>query len=335
MTADVHASVTRIADLAGTDYAVEALPRSAWETGDYVLARVTERPAPKARVENPVGRRVELMEGETVVGALGTRRATRGLVGGFRDVEADGQMSILTGGGVFGRVTSASPYTVAPIEIEYEGHVHVDGEVARMDQHAVSGPAEPLRTPVVLLMGTSMSAGKTLSGRVVCRLLVEAGYQVAAGKITGAGTYNDALSMGVAGADAIYDFVDGGLPTTVVPEARYRSAIRPVLGRLQAEAADVIVTEIGASPLEPYNGEAAVDLIGDQVAFTLLCATDPYAVIGIQDAFDMRPDLVAGIATNTAAGIDLIEELTDTPALNLQDEAAKDPLRELLLDALG
>ncbi|MFB6122269.1 MAG: DUF1611 domain-containing protein [Haloferacaceae archaeon] len=334
MTADVHASVTRIAGLAGRPYETAARPREAWETGDYVLARVAQRPDPGVSVENPQGRRVELMEGETLVGALGTRRATRELVGDWRDVGDDGVMHVLTGGGVLGRVTSASPYSVTPIEVEYAGHVVVDGGVARMQAYGMDAPATALDTPVVLVLGTSMSAGKTMTTRVLTRVLIEQGYDVAACKLTGAGTYDDALSMGVAGADPVYDFVDAGLPTTIVPEATFEASIRSVLTRLEEHDPDVVVAEVGASPLEPYNGETAVELLEEQVAFTVLCASDPYAVVGIEDAFGHSPDLVAGIATNTTAGVDLVERFTDCSALNIQAEAAKEPLADLLADAM-
>jgi hypothetical protein len=103
---------------------------------------------------------------------------------------------------------------------------------------------------------------------------------------------------------------------------------------MQEHEADVIVAEVGASPLEPYNGKAAVELLDEQIAFTVLCASDPYAVVGIEDAFGHPPDLVAGMATNTTAGIDLVEQLADCPALNLREERTKEPLGDLLADAL-
>ncbi|MFA9417575.1 hypothetical protein [Natrinema sp. HArc-T2] len=332
MNADVHTSVTRIADLEQRSYDIESQPTSQWETGDYVFARVTKRPNPGVRVENPRGRRVELMEGETIVGALGTRRATRELVGSWRDVGDDGLLDIMTGGGVLGRVTSASPFSKTPVEVEYEGHV-VDDGIARMSDYGLTATSTTPETPVVLVLGTSMSAGKTMTGRVITRVLVENGYDVAACKLAGAGTYGDVLSMEVAGADPIYDFVDAGLPTTVVPEDTFREAVQPVFARLQE--ADVIVAEVGASPLEPYNGEAVVDMLADHVAFTVLCASDPYAVVGIEEAFGHSPDLVAGITTNTTAGVDLVEELVDCSALNVQNEAAKEPLEAMLLEALA
>ncbi len=331
MNADVHTSLTRIANLEERPYEIESRPHAEWERGEYVFARVTERPDPGVWVENPNGRRVELMEGETLVGALGTRRATLELVGSWREAD-DGILDVMTGGGVLGRVTSASPFEQTPIEVEYEGHVLVDGDVARMSDYALTAEQTAHETPVVLVLGTSMSCGKTMSGRVTVRTLVENGYDVAACKLTGAGTYKDVLSMEVAGADPIYDFVDAGLPTTVVPEGTFRDAVGPIVDRMQE--ADVIVAEVGASPLEPYNGAAVVEMLESQVAFTLLCASDPYAVVGIEEAFECSPDLVAGIATNTSAGVDLVDELSDCPALNLQDETAKDPLEGMLLEAL-
>lgn len=332
MKADVHASVTRIANLHETEYDVVERPQSSWETGDYVFTRVTRRPSPGVGVENRHGRRVELIEDETLVGALGTRRATLDLVGGWRDVGEDGQMQVLTKGGVLGSVTSASPFSNFPLEVEYRGHVVVDGSVARMDTYRVEPPPTAATIPVVVVVGTSMAAGKTMSARVVTRVLAERGYDILACKLTGAGAYRDILSMEVAGASEIYDFVDAGLPTTVVPEDRFREAITPITGR--GHDADVMVAEVGASPLEPYNGATAIELLDDRIAMTVLCASDPYAVVGLEHAYDCSPDLVTGIATNTSAGLDLLEKLSDCPALNLQDAEAKEPLAELLTDAL-
>ena len=44
-------------------------------------------------------------------------------------------------------------------------------------------------------------------------------------KLTGAGRYRDILAMQDAGADYIFDFVDAGLPSTVVSEREYRRAL--------------------------------------------------------------------------------------------------------------
>lgn len=69
---------------------------------------------------------------------------------------------------------------------------------------------------------------------------------------------------------------------------------------------------------------------------TVLCASDPYAVLGVQRAFRMlKPDLVTGIATNTAAGVALLEQLTDLPAFNIRDKETHSRLDSMLKDRLG
>ena len=78
----------------------------------------------------------------------------------------------------------------------------------------------------------------------------------------------------------------------------------------------------------------AIDTLGNNVRFVVLCASDPYAVVGVQTAFGIRPDLVTGPATNTSAGIELVRKLTGLTALNLIDPASLPDLRNLLQQAL-
>ena len=104
---------------------------------------------------------------------------------------------------------------------------------------------------------------------------------------------------------------------------------------IAAQRPDVVVAEAGASPLEPYNGKTAIDVLGDRVRFNLLCASDPYAVIGVATAFQRDPDLVAGGAANTVAGIELVEKLTGLTAMNLLAKSSHETLEAMLVDKLG
>ena len=69
--------------------------------------------------------------------------------------------------------------------------------------------------------------------------------------------------------------------------------------------------------------------------FTVLCASDPYAVVGVMNGFDIKPDLVGGIATSTIAGEELVEKLSGAKALNLLDPRSIPQLRHLLRRALA
>ncbi|MGD8977777.1 MAG: hypothetical protein PVG91_09245, partial [Gammaproteobacteria bacterium] len=87
--------------------------------------------------------------------------------------------------------------------------------------------------------------------------------------------------------------------------------------------------------LEPYNGSVAVEAIRKLTRFTVLCASDPYAVVGVQTAFKQRPDLVAGPAANTDAAIALVEKLAGVQALNLLDRKCYPVLKDMLAAGLG
>ena len=328
-------SLTRISDLKEQPFSVTPLPKAAWAGGDYVVGEITTTPGCMRLLELENGRMAELADGDRVVGAFGERAATLEAVGDWRAIKADRRFELLTSAGLFGKLTSKSLFLPPLIGLSYCGHVMVNGDKACMSDYVPAAPLRGCSLPVVLLVGTSMSAGKTTVARIIVRLLKKAGYRVIGAKLTGAGRYRDVLSMRDAGADRIYDFVDVGLPSTVCPEEEFRRALRRLMGIMMADGADVLVAEAGASPLEPYNGSVAIAELERQVRFTVLCASDPYAVVGVAAAFERQPDLVAGGAANTQAGIQLVEKLTGIKALNLPDEAALPELRGLLKPHFG
>lgn len=334
MTPTVIGALARIADFGRETYDVAAIAPSAWQTGDFVAAEVTGTPTRHYHIEDCTGDMVPVTPGTRVIGALGMRAATLEGVGSWRDVR-DGHMHALTSAGLLGAFTSYSRLLDDPMSLVYGGHVCRGGRPLRMSDFALRHDGGTFRVPTIMLVGTSMSAGKTTTGRLVIRLLSLAGFRVIGSKLTGAGRYRDILAFRRAGAFEVYDFVDAGLPSTVVPEARFRAAIRPLLNHIDSRHPDFLVAEAGASPLEPYNGAAAMDLIGDNNRLTILCASDPYAVLGVQEAYRLTPDLVAGPAANTSAAIDLVDKLTGVPALNVLDPDAAETLRTVLVARLG
>lgn len=329
----IYASLTRIADF-DTFCEYHPLDNNQWENGDYVLCRVDVIGSSNVLIELPNGRMMQLMEGDNVVGALGVRYATLEATGTFRAVGADKKMHLLTGAGIFGKLTSRSIFITPLIEVTYRGHVMHKGRKYNMRQFRGSGRATELRMPAILFVGTSMSSGKTTSARIVTRLLKQMNVKVTAAKLTGAGRYRDILSLKDAGADFIYDFVDGGLPSSVCESDEFKPALEYMLDRINESESDVAVVEIGASPLEPYNGAMAIEAIKDQIACTILCASDPYAVLGVMHGFDLKPTLVSGPAVNTLAGIDLIKKLCGVPALNFLMQENRAELSQIIARSL-
>ncbi len=328
-------SMTRIAPLADSPFTVRTLDRPKWETGDYILARVEEPDSADPTIELCDGRLIEATAGDLIIGALGKRYATLEATGDWEQIGPDGKLHALTEGGLLGACLTRSKLVRPLLPLSYQGHVFLAGKPARMADHAVRGPLRILELPVVMIIGSSMSAGKTTTARVVIRLLKRLGLRVLAAKLTGAGRYHDILEMKDAGADAVFDFVDAGLPSTIGPVDAYREAMVPLLGKIAEQHADVAVIETGASPLEPYNSDTAISLIEPCIRMTILSTGDPYAALGVMTAFNLRPDLVTGLATNTDAGISLIRKLTDVDALNVRSTAEWPRLTALLRDRLS
>jgi hypothetical protein len=329
------ASVTRCSDLWQRPFQVTALPRDRWRAADFIVAEVIGKPNALYRCETKTGRVAELLPGDLVVGAFGDRAATLEGVGSWTAIGEDGNMAALTSAGLFGRATSTSLLVPPFMRLRYLGHTLRDGKALNMADFVASLPKAGPRVPIVLIIGTSMSAGKTSSGRVLIRELRALGLRVVAGKVTGAARYRDIQSFRDAGASEVFDFVDEGLPSTLCPSELFAEALDRMLTRISACQADAAVIEAGASPLEPYNGALALARILPETRMTLLCASDPYAVVGVESAFGLKPDLVAGPAANTTAAVALVQRLAGVPALNLMDGTTRPALRAMLVDRFG
>lgn len=326
----IPASLTRIANLEETGFELRSISRELWRRGDYVVIEVNEKGS-SLLLERPDGRQMEVMSRDRIIGALGVRHATLEFTGTWKEIKEGGPIHVLTGAGLLGSMTSKSAFLPDPIEGYYLGHVLKGGKPANMQHFVPEIPRRPFRMPVVLLVGTSMSAGKTTAARVLVRQLKESGMRVAGAKLTGAGRYKDILAMKDAGADQVFDFVDVGLPSSIAPPSVYLPAVNNILSLLTETNADVAVVEIGASPLEPYNGEIAIREVRDNVCFTVLCASDPYAVLGVMEGYNgFRPNIISGPASNTLAGRELVEKLCGVRALNILEQSHRCELKERL-----
>lgn len=327
----VWSSVTRIVDREARSVAWDRRPRAEWQTGDYVVARV-ETPEGGV-IEAADGHHVSVENGDLVVGVFGTRRATLEVVGDWAGIGPDGAMQTLTRAGLFGVVTSASSYARPYVmELGYRGHLKLDGVFQTMADWALRGPPERIdrKTPVITLIGTSMSSGKTTTARILIRRLGSMGLDVAGAKLAGVARLADTLAMRDSGAIAAWDFVDAGLPSTVAPPDAVAVAADRILATVDARRPDVLVCEVGASPLEPYRGEVVLDVLGDRVALLVLCASDPYAVVGAIEAFGVQPDFVAGRAAATSAARELVAALSGLEAIDVTDPGRWPRLDEII-----
>lgn len=323
-------SMTRISDLSEQPFDVNPLPKNQWETGDYVVGKIISPPGHSCIIEITTGRMVEVLAGDLVVGALGVRRATLEAVGDWQHIEDNGYMEALTEGGLFGKATSVSFLANNIPPMQYQGHLIRQGSKVCMKDFVPKVSICSYNCPTIMMLGTSMSSGKTTTSKVIIRQLKQAGLKVVGVKLAGAGQYHDIQSMEDAGADKIFDFVDMGLPSSVVAAEEYRQCIRQLLTLIAREKPDIVVAEIGASPFEPYNGEIALQEMKEQICCTVLCASDPYSVLGAIHDFGLKPDIISGIVADTSAGVALVEKLTGIKTITLSNPESQEELRQML-----
>jgi hypothetical protein len=328
-------SVTRISDLAEEGFSVTPLPKEDWASGDYVVGEVISRPGELSRVELRSGRMIEVVLGDLVVGTFGSRKATLEAVGDWSAIRDDGMFHAMTSAGLFGRVTSLAPLMPPLMRLTYCGHVTRQGQKLKMSDFVPPIPSVEYAVPTLIIIGTSMSAGKTTSAKRIIRHLKQLDLTVVGCKLSGAGRYRDVLAMWDAGADDIYDFVDVGLPSTVLDPEEFRPRLRDLLSLVAAREPDIVVAEAGASPLEPYNGEVILEELKDHIRCTVLCASDPYAVVGVIKGFGFDPDVIAGIATNTTAAVELVRRLTGQEAFSFLIPEESDDAFEVIRKRFG
>ncbi len=198
------------------------------------------------------------------------------------------------------RVTSMSTLIPSVTSLIYTGHVVRNGRKVCMSDFAI-GNSGKFNVPTILLVGTSMSSGKTTTGRFVVHELERMGKRVIGAKITGAGRYRDILSFSDAGAEQ-YSILS-------MPGCRRQSCRRTNSAMRYARSCTTSTASIPTfwsqrQAPRRWNRTTARrpsrNSETSNIRCKILCASDPYAVVGVEKAFGLIPDLVTGLATSTS-----------------------------------
>ncbi|MCA8881311.1 MAG: hypothetical protein KDA73_15460 [Rhodobacteraceae bacterium] len=189
-----------------------------------------------------------------------------------------GPCDLVAGGGIASRELSRHDRMIEPTRITPIGLLG-DQEGRRLNVRDV---ALPPRTDgattmlTVLSLGTSMNAGKTLTGTSMVHGLKRAGYRVAAIKATGTGSGGDLWIVRDAGADLVLDFTDAGFASTyLAPVADLEAATLSLIAHAAADFCDVAVIEI-ADGLQQLETAALVrsEVLRSKVAGVTFAAYD-------------------------------------------------------------
>jgi hypothetical protein len=286
--------------------------------GDLIAARI-ERLGTHDHVEDPHGRRVRLYPGDLVIGAYGNRYATDFYEG---YVPTGARTHLLTAGGLIGTVAAAHEAHADPTRLEVAGRL-VDERLRPLSLEDFARPLPPLSpatgSPItVAVLGTSMSAGKTTTAAAIVRGFARAGFAPGAGKVTGSGSGKDRWSYQDAGAHALLDFLDFGMPSTFgYPLNRLGATMTAIRDGLASEGCDVVVLEIADGLLQEETAWLARRLPGfaDAVVFATVDALSARSGVALLREIGVPVRAVSGLVTRSPLATREATAATGLPVL--------------------
>jgi hypothetical protein len=213
------------------------------QIGDLVLARV-EKIGSHAKLELPNGRRAHLSPGDTIIAAYGNRYAPDQFEAIISSTMEPCHL-VAAGGIISTKICKhdamANPTRVTPLGLIADG----EGRRLNLSTYAIPFASDTPAIPTVLVAGTAMNAGKTMTAASLVYAFAKAGYRVAGIKSTGTGAGGDLWFMSDMGAEVVLDFTDGGLPSTylVAPEVIEKTVLG-LIGHASAQGCDVAIVEV-------------------------------------------------------------------------------------------
>lgn len=296
------------------------------QAGDLLLARVISI-GHHTRLESPQGRRQQMYPGDEIVVAYGNRYAPDQFEALVPADQSD--CDLVAGGGIAASMQAKhartrNPTRIQPIGLlaDWHGHVlNLRDFTLRLD-HAAPGAAA---CRVIVIVGTSMNAGKTTTAAHLIHGLTRAGLKVGAAKVTGTGSGGDIWSMIDAGARVARDFTDMGHATTagvaidrlVADAARLVAAVGQENDVAVIEVADGLFQQETAALLQAPQFAALIDQV-------VLAAGDAMgAAFGhawLRDR-DLPVSLIAGCVSSSPLGTRETETATGLKVASLAELA--------------
>lgn len=309
---DKVGSATTHAQIGGKAVSITLGQRTA-SVGDVVAVRALSESVTYGNLELPSGRLAKINTGDVLLGVLGERRALKGFVGVVPvTVAAGDRLNLLNMGGVIGECQGHHSSLSDAIAVEVLGTLcDSDGFAVNIQDKALAhSESLTLRAPLVVVAGTCMNSGKTVAGIEIVRQAVNAGYKVAAAKLTGVACLRDTLNMEDHGAFITASFLDCGLPSTVNRDDLAPMA-KGLLNHLDSQDPDLIVVELGDGIVGGYGVESILRDSEFTLAISsfVFCASDYVGVIGgveVLRDLGLSIDVVAGSVTDSAMGEEFV-----------------------------
>lgn len=314
--------------------------------GSVVAVRVLDEKKVYNQIEDVHGRMMTVHQGDLVAGVLGKREALRGFAGEVPETVRPGDvLHLLNLGGVIGRCTSNNPDVGQPCRVEVLGSVLQFPELGSREgspAHIAPGPVQASETldelpPLILLVGSCMSAGKTAAACALVRSATARGLDVGVAKVTGVALRRDVLEMQDHGAVCATTFADAGLPSTC--EGDVVAVARGCMNAVARHRPDLMVVELGDGLMGQYGVREILSdpAIQQAAGAVVLAATDPVAAWGgalILEELGIQASVITGPATDNEAGCrSILDRVAGVSVANARTQP--EVLTDSALSALG
>lgn len=337
LAAAKRAFTSRRADLSGA-VLLDASHRP--QVGSLVLSEVVDI-GHHGRIELCDGRRSKLFVGDEVITCYGHRYAPDQYE--VTIPEDLRPCALATSGGVTGiverRHASVRRATqLRPIALLGDAN----GRPLTLDRFALPRPTGPVvaPAPVFVVLGTSMNAGKTTTAAHLIHGLRRAGLRVAAAKLTGTGSGADYWHMKDAGAVAVVDFSDCGMPSTYRVELEsLHVALSSIFAELARWSPDAIVMEV-ADGL--YQRETAMLIeapwfrdVVDGVLFAAPDAMSLFAGVTLLRRLELPVIALSGVVSMSPLAMREATAALAMPVMTLAELENPEVVAPLLFAAVG
>lgn len=212
-------------------------------SGDLVLATVHEL-GKHQRIEQPNGRRALMLPGDEIIVCYGNRYAPDQ----FEALIPDdlGLCNLVAGGGLASREINRNERMTPPTKIQPIGLIgNKDGQPLNIFDFRIQPTEYELPANIILVVGTSMNAGKTYTAASLVHGLKQSGYRTAGIKATGTGSGGDLWKMKDLGAELVLDFTDAGFSSTYkIPNDKIEQGLLSLLHNAKSRKCDFAVVEI-------------------------------------------------------------------------------------------
>jgi hypothetical protein len=284
-------------------------------------------------VQSDSKRNVNIIEGDHIMAAFGTRYATAQFEG-YVPGHVNQELHILGAGGTIGVIESMhnkyedigpTKLRIVGLAVDQKGRLINTKKLMHQEIIPFSGVAASA-TKVILSLGSSMDSGKTTSAAYLAHGLKNAGMNVAYIKLTGTVYTKDADLAWDLGADVVADFGDYGFPSTYLcSEEELLSLYETLLANVLPFQPDYVIMEI-ADGL--YQRETKMLLTSykfistiDKVIFS---AGDSLAAINgvhLLNKWGIHPLFLSGLLTASPLLIKEVKENTHVPVFTIEELA--------------